>query len=110
MTNITKGVPAPHDRQQVDYRPLLVGLFQAWRRNNIDFLILRNYDNVPDAVSNDLDVLIDTDLLATGEHTLVAEARAHGYKLTNHAEFFWVKDRPIKFSVPQFGSEVAIIC
>ena len=89
---------------------LIRTLFHEWRRAEANFVVLRNYATLPDQAGNDVDILVNAHQHLFIETLLASVARAQNYILTNCAGFSLVKDRPIKFSIPRFGSEVAIIC
>lgn len=50
-------------------------------------LVLRNYDDLPASVGNDLDILIDGGQREVGQRILIESANTHGYTLINYAEF-----------------------
>lgn len=62
-------------------------VFLAWRRERIDFLVLRNYEQLPDYTTNDIDVLVRGRDRKRAEQILVAAAHAQGFRLHNRAEF-----------------------
>ena len=66
---------------------LVTAVFQAWKRAGIEFLVLRNYQQLPDAVENDIDVLLRPKMRARAEQLLVATAATQGFQLHNRAEF-----------------------
>ncbi|HRT58797.1 MAG TPA: hypothetical protein P5038_19395, partial [Candidatus Paceibacterota bacterium] len=49
---------------------LLTGVFQAWTREGIVFLILRNYQELPAATTNDVDVLVGPEQAAKAEEVM----------------------------------------
>src|SRR4051812_2982848 len=61
--------------------------FRAWEREGINFLVLRNYEGLPDAISNDIDVLISPRQARQAEEILCAAARQAGFRRHNRAEF-----------------------
>lgn len=66
---------------------LITSVFRAWDRAGIDFLILRNYEGLPNYATSDIDVLVAPDQRRRAEETLVAAAAAAGFRLHNRAEF-----------------------
>ncbi len=73
--------------EQQDISGLVVGVFRAWQRAKIDFLVLRNYENLPEFTTNDIDVLVEPNQLRKAEQTLLAAASEAGFRLHNRAEF-----------------------
>lgn len=63
----------------------LVSLFGTWRGAGVRFVVLRNYETLPSAIGNDLDILVDD--LRTAERVLLRCARAAGYRLCHHVAF-----------------------
>lgn len=61
-------------------RPLLTAVFRAWRESGIEFVVLRNYQQLPDSTSNDVDVLVAPHSLSEAERRLVAAASRVGYR------------------------------
>jgi thymidylate kinase len=66
---------------------LVVAVFNRWRSEGIAFLVLRNYENLPEDTTNDIDVLVSPEQLAEAESLLVEAAREAGYHLHNRVEF-----------------------
>lgn len=64
---------------------LVRAIFDGWNREGIAFLVLRNYEGLPDEIGNDLDVLVAERRRA--ELVLLDRAREHGWRLHNRAEF-----------------------
>ncbi|MCS7089639.1 MAG: hypothetical protein RMN51_02030 [Verrucomicrobiota bacterium] len=98
LTNLTKDRPA-------SLRPLLEAVFAAWMQAGIPFLVLRNYDQLPDFTGNDVDVLIPPDCLKAAETSLRIAARHVGYLLHHRAQF-----DPLSLFVshPSTGQQVQI--
>lgn len=63
----------------------LVSLFGTWRGARVRFVVLRNYESLPTAIGNDLDILVDD--LQAAERILLACARSAGYRLCHHVAF-----------------------
>lgn len=82
-----------------DLSDLVTAVFRAWREAGVAFLILRNYENLPQDVSNDIDVLVRPAQLAEAERVMVAAARSTGFLLHNRAEF-----SPVSYFFHQPGS------
>ncbi|HCL92359.1 MAG TPA: hypothetical protein PK942_09775, partial [Verrucomicrobiota bacterium] len=66
---------------------LVRAVFRAWDQDGMAFLILRNYEGLPDFTTNDIDVLVAPGQRRRAEQTLVAAAREAGFRLHNRAEF-----------------------
>ncbi len=66
---------------------LITSIFQAWQQKGIDFLILRNYEELPRFTSNDIDVLVRPAQRDLAEQMMVEAARAAGFRRHNRAEF-----------------------
>ncbi len=66
---------------------LLTGIFQAWTREGVVFLILRNYQELPAATTNDVDVLVGPEQVAKAEEVMIRAAAQCGYQLHNRVEF-----------------------
>ncbi len=82
MNATASASPAPRDLSE-----LVTAVFERWRREAVEFLVLRNYENLPKDSTNDIDVLVSPRQLAAAERTLVEAARQTGYVLHNRAEF-----------------------
>jgi thymidylate kinase len=63
----------------------LVSLFGTWRGARVRFVVLRNYESLPTAIGNDLDILVDD--LPAAERVLLGCARSAGYRLCHHVAF-----------------------
>ncbi len=66
---------------------LVTAIFQTWKTAGIDFLVLRNYETLPDFTTNDIDVLVDKAQLPRAEQLLISTAAAHQFRLHNRAEY-----------------------
>lgn len=62
-------------------------VFDTWRRERIAFLILRNYESLPEQTTNDIDVLVAPRQREVAERLLRSVAHEHGFALHNRAEF-----------------------
>jgi thymidylate kinase len=62
-------------------------VFLAWNQANIDFLVLRNYENLPDFTTNDIDILVTPTSLSAAEQVLIEAAHHVGFRLHNRAQF-----------------------
>jgi thymidylate kinase len=65
----------------------VVAIFQAWQHAGIEFLILRNYETLPDSVGNDIDVLVRPSARDFAEKSMVEAAASRGFRRHNRAEF-----------------------
>jgi len=66
---------------------LLISIFESWTKRGIEFLVLRNYENLPSSTGNDVDVLVAPNQLETAERLMIAAARQCGYLMHNRVEF-----------------------
>ena len=66
---------------------LITAVFSAWQQAGIDFLVLRNYENLPHFTTNDIDILVAPSQLHRAEQVLGITANAADYRLHNRAEF-----------------------
>src|SRR5437867_10209090 len=73
--------------EQPDISRLITAVFRAWRAAEINFLVLRNYENLPHFTTNDIDVLVSPAQLRRAEQVLKAAATDAGFRLHNRAEF-----------------------
>ena len=62
-------------------------VFAAWNQAGVDWLVLRNYENLPDSTTNDIDVLIGPAHLDRAEKILLEEAERAQFRLHNKAAF-----------------------
>ncbi len=65
----------------------LTRLFSTWRSQNVNFLILRNYEELPYAASNDVDILIIPGDQVQAENILLECATTLGWVLLRRIEF-----------------------
>lgn len=72
---------------QQETSQLVTAVFRAWRQAGIEFLVLRNYDRLPDYTTNDIDVLVGPGEVKRAEATLLAAAEQAGFRLHNRARF-----------------------
>ena len=77
----------PQTPEQEEVSQFVTAVFRTWRDAGISFLVLRNYENLPDSISNDIDVLLKPCQLRDAEESLLATARSWGFQLHNRAEF-----------------------
>ena len=66
--------PANQPTALRDLSDLVTAVFRAWREAGVAFLILRNYENLPQDVSNDIDVLVRPTQLAEAERVMIEAA------------------------------------
>jgi thymidylate kinase len=65
---------------------LLRTVFSNLKGHGIDFVVLRNYEQLPFEIGNDLDLLVTEQQRTRAEQIVVSAAAAHGYQLHNRAE------------------------
>jgi thymidylate kinase len=65
---------------------LLVALFEAWTQHAIPWLVLRNHEQLPDVIGNDVDLLLAARHRATAETILADVASQHGWRIHNEVE------------------------
>lgn len=70
-----------------DISLLVNAVFAAWNEAGLNFLVLRNYENLPHSTTNDIDVLIEHGCLSRAEQLLRTSAAQTGFLLLNRAEF-----------------------
>jgi len=73
--------------EQQEISRLVTAVFAAWQQAGIQFLVLRNYDGLPEFTGNDIDVLVRPPQVGAAKAALLAAARATGFRLHNRAEF-----------------------
>lgn len=71
----------------VNSREFVAAVFAAWRRERIEFLVLRNYEGLPAYTTNDIDVLVHRRQRHQAERILLAVAHEHGFRLHIRAAF-----------------------
>jgi thymidylate kinase len=62
-------------------------LFDAWGAEDIQYLILRNYEELPEFTGNDIDILLDPHELNKAKRLLCRTAGETGWKIHNVGEF-----------------------
>ncbi len=72
---------------QPEISRLVTAVFRAWQQAGIDFLVLRNYENLPEFTSNDIDVLVAPAQLRPAEQALLRATAQAGFRLHNRIEF-----------------------
>ena len=80
----------PNSEPTVGVRDLtgfITTVFAAWNQAGVQFIVLRNYEDLPESVSNDVDILVQPQQLALAECVLIGAAGRAGYELHNRAEF-----------------------
>jgi len=65
----------------------IVAIFEACQKVGLEFLVLRNYETLPDFVGNDIDVLVRPSARDLADKTLVEAVRNCGFRCHNRAEF-----------------------
>ncbi|MFA5688380.1 MAG: hypothetical protein WC959_04440 [Kiritimatiellales bacterium] len=66
---------------------VLTRLFSAWDRANIRYLVLRNYELLPEHTENDIDILLDPAQLHPARKLLEQAARQEGWTIHNLGHF-----------------------
>lgn len=84
---MTSTVPSNLEPPCAGFTRLVTTVFLAWKQARVDFLVLRNYELLPHATTNGIDVLVAREQVELAEQTLVSAAREAGYRLHNRAEF-----------------------
>jgi thymidylate kinase len=62
-------------------------LFNEWNTAGIRYLILRNYEDLPDSTGNDIDILLEEGALSAAEKLLRKSALEQGWALHNVGSF-----------------------
>ncbi len=73
--------------QSPGFSRFITAVFDGWSNAGIDFLVLRNYEGLPQKTTNDIDVLVAKHQLTLAEQTLILLAAHEGYSLVNRTEF-----------------------
>jgi thymidylate kinase len=73
--------------EQQEISQLVTAVFRAWQQGGINYLVLRNYECLPDSTGNDIDVLVAPGQLRQAEQALIAAAAQNGFRLHNRVEF-----------------------
>jgi len=71
----------------VKSREFVEAVFGAWRQERIEFLVLRNYEDLPAYTTNDIDVMVQRRQRNQAERVLLAVAHRHGFRLHIRAAF-----------------------
>lgn len=66
---------------------VVTDIFASMRESQIDFLVLRNYEALPDVVGNDLDLLVRASDRSRAEKAIVSAVLPHGYQLHDRREY-----------------------
>ena len=89
--------------EQQEIGQLVTAVFRAWAEGGIQFLVLRNYEQLPRFTTNDIDVLVAPGERDKAERLLVTAAQGAGFRLHNRAEFatlaLYFSDRKTNFQV-----------
>src|SRR5262244_2423284 len=81
-------VVSAHDMaEHEEISRLITAVFAAWQEAKINFLILRNYEDLPRYTTNDIDVLVQKDERKEAEKILLDTANAQDFRLHNRAQF-----------------------
>src|SRR5262245_57090932 len=62
-------------------------VFAAWTQAGVDWLVLRNYESLPESTMNDIDILVAPHEVDRAEKEMLQRAAACGFKLHNRAAF-----------------------
>jgi len=73
--------------EQQEIGQLVEAVFRAWDQAQINFLVLRDYENLPCLTTNGLAVLVAPAQVRRAEQTLLGAAQAAGFRLHNRAQF-----------------------
>ena len=73
--------------EQQEISQLVTAVFRAWQQAEINCLVLRNYEGLPNSTTNDIDVLVDPAQLRQAEQVLLEAASKAGFRLHNRVEF-----------------------
>lgn len=66
---------------------LIEAVFTSWDANQVEFVVLRNYANLPYDVGNDLDILVRPEQMKQAEVLLISAAATCGFDLLNKTVF-----------------------
>ncbi len=80
-------IPSFDMSEQEKISQLVKAVFRGWQGAGINFLVLRNYENLPDHTAKVIDVLVNLEQLQQAEEILLAAAQETGFALHNRAEF-----------------------
>lgn len=87
MLNIQTDTHPSQLKGESSYETVISTIFETWKNSHIDFVVLRNYTNLPTDPGNDLDILIDQHQIHQAETILINSMRSLGYHMYNRAEF-----------------------
>ena len=73
--------------EQHEVSQLVTAVFRAWQQAGINWLVLRNYEGLPESTTNDIDVLVGSGQLREAEQALLAAAKQTGFRVHNRVEF-----------------------
>jgi thymidylate kinase len=73
--------------EQHEVSQLVTAVFRAWQQAGINWLVLRNYEGLPESTTNDIDVLIGPGQLREAEQALLAAVKQTGFRVHNRVEF-----------------------
>ena len=81
------------DRKTI-FNNFITSLFSNWKQSGLNYCVLRNYLELPDAFGNDIDLLVDKADLNQFKYILTAEAEKSGLKIVKNVrrfgyESFW---------------------
>lgn len=73
-------------RDKEEISDLIVPIFEQWQQARIEFVVQRNYQELPHSTNNDIDLCIRPDQLTQAEEILVRSTLSSGYQIHNWAE------------------------
>ena len=79
--------PAPPPPTEHNFCALVTNVFARWNEAGIRFVVLRNYQQLPQATGHDVDVLLAPRQIIAAERILIESARDAGFLLSNRAKF-----------------------
>jgi thymidylate kinase len=65
----------------------ITAAFRTWRKEGIPFAVLRNYETLPQATTNDIDILVEAEQRERAERLLIEAGAGCGYGLHLRAEY-----------------------
>lgn len=69
------------------FRAFIETAFRLLAERNIQYLVLRNYEDLPEKTTNDVDILIDPIAIKSARQTLLDSAEKTGWTLSNIGRF-----------------------
>jgi hypothetical protein len=72
---------------RADLTQLVTAIFESWKQDGVAFAVLRNYEGLPAATLNDIDVLVSPHQLVEAERSMLMAAKRAGYTWHNRVRF-----------------------